>query len=262
MGDGTLRKEFLAQLKQLSDLAAKSTAPSLTATWIAASDEKVKELILTKLDAGSTLQGVMPAGSQRAREFGVIFVFDRPAGAVNLVSTSFLATVDLQSKRVIDVADPYVADEHTSTPGAYFAPPTGGLPFALSVPTNAPRVIISDAARAPYRMAEQAFFRARGIRPGDRGFPGDPAGPGRPGFPGDPGGSGRPGFPWPGPDWPGRPGWGAPGIPSAAESRYWAITKTESGAETTTTTDDPPKSDDGMTDIISDDNETDWVPTD
>jgi len=241
------KEEFQAQLDTLAAIEAKSTSAGTTSKWIAASDEKVKALVFAKIDGGRRLAGVTSFPSQRG-EYAVVFAFERPESSVNLVQESVLVTVDLSAKKVVDIADPFIAEESPSMSV------TGGtVPFAMRIPSNAPNVVVRSQAGAAHRAAERAFFARRGIER-DPTFPGG----GRPGQPSQPG--------WPLPDlpergsWPGFPSFPVlPGFPSAAQTlaRYTTPTATDLGTDTTTgeMTDDVEN--DGHTDYPSD-----WVPWD
>jgi hypothetical protein len=231
--------EFQAQLERLAAAAAKSTSAALTSKWIAASDDRVKSVVFGKLGAGHTLAGVTSAPSQRHGEITVVFLFDRAAGAVNLIDESFAATVTISGKRVIDIVDPYVAEDASTAAGS-------AMPFAMRIPSNARNVRVSAAAGAGYRAAEREFFRQRGME----GDPIDPTpGGGLPGRPPRPGG--------PGPDkfWqdglPERNPWGRPD-PFERQCRAFSPTATDLGTDTTTG--DPPQTDD-----VENDGHTDYV---
>jgi hypothetical protein len=243
---------FQAQLDKLATVAAKSTSPSITSKWIAASDEKVKALVFKKLDEGHTLGGVTSFQNQRRREYAVVFAFGRAPNPVNLIQESFLVTVDLVNKKVVDIMDPYMNDEGTYSAIPSMATSRGAVPFAMRIPSNAPNVVVSREAGAGYRAAEQAFFRQRGIQTDPSG----PVGPSRPDSPGRPGGF-----------WPGRPGFDLPergswGMPNPFERQCYAQTHIATDISTDTLTGNPPdqtddvendgQADDSFSDIMND----------
>ena len=235
------RDQFETQLDVLRSLAARSTSAAVTSRWIAASDERVKELVFKKFADGLFLRGVTSFPSPGRSKYAVVFSFERTGATVNLLQNSFLVTVDLTTKAVADVIDPYLDDEGSA--------PGGGLPFAMRVPSNAPNVLVSREAGATYRAAEQEFFRRRGILT-------DPFRPVLPERPGRPGGfwPERPGF-----DFPPRGSWG---IPSPAATYYKASTEVATDIGTDTPTGNPPEQSDDVENDGHADYETDLVPFD
>lgn len=233
------REQFETQLEVLRNLAARSTSPAVTSRWIAASDDRIKELIFKKLDEGLQLRSVTSHPRSRSL-YVVLFSFERQAAAVTLVPTAFVVTVDFLAKQITDVRDPYLGDEAEVAGGS--------LPFAMKIPSNAHNVVVSREAGAPHRAAEREFFGSRGITP-------DPLGPVLPERPGRPGGF----FPErPGLDFPQRGSW----IPSPAAGTYIKVmTQVATDVGTDTITGNPPQTEDVENDGYAD-NETDTVPYD
>jgi len=107
-----------AELELLREVAATSGDARLSAVLVAAGDDSVQKLIVTKLE-----QGHVYTGTQVSRHGGhvqVVFTFARAEGMFGLVPLSLLVTVDLPSRRVAYVADHHLpaADVPATGPGA------------------------------------------------------------------------------------------------------------------------------------------------
>lgn len=162
-------KRLDAEVEKLRKVAEHSTDHCIVAKLIAISDENVRELLLSKLDQGDRFAGVSCVqGPGIPEQRGVLFRLDCPPGTICLVAPSFLAVINLLTKKVDHIIDPY----HPAEGGVTHipAPLTGALPFTLAVPSGAQNVVTPSDELAKQRARETAFLENKGVQPSPAAF--------------------------------------------------------------------------------------------
>ncbi len=102
-------KDLDDQIATLKDVAARSVDACLTAKYVSLSDQRVRDLILTKSREGYVFKRIVCTerlGLPEQR--GVHFDFDCKPGTLCLVDPSFLAVVNLIDRYVTAIVDPYL----------------------------------------------------------------------------------------------------------------------------------------------------------
>jgi hypothetical protein len=155
--EAELRNQLAGEIDRLRLLAASSTNPCLVTQYIAFSNHDVQELFVKKTAAGDRFKTCTCLPSAPDCQQYVLFEFDCPEGLIRLVKPSFLAVVDMPKREVAKVIDPYLPDQLVCNP------PPGSLPFALTVPSNAPNVTIPANALKPFQAREEAYGSALGL---------------------------------------------------------------------------------------------------
>ncbi len=113
------------QAASLLKVSATTVDPCLVAKYIAIADERVRALFAKKLLAGDVFRGVECAPrSGTAELITVVFEFDCKPGVFCFISPSFAVVVNLHTRHVVSVLDPYVSVEAEE---ADFGP--GGIPI-------------------------------------------------------------------------------------------------------------------------------------
>jgi hypothetical protein len=100
------RARLAYETDRLRDLAAQSGDPRLSALLIAVTDERARELLLSRVDDGHQYGGALL--SPRGRLMNVVFSFSRPEGMFGILPLSVLVSVDLDERRVVQVVDNYL----------------------------------------------------------------------------------------------------------------------------------------------------------
>ncbi len=153
-GPSGVRESLKAEIDKIRHNAATSIDPCVVSQAIAISDSRVQELVISKSEEGNIFKGMHCRGS------GVIFNFDPPEGKISLISPSFMAVVNLHEGRVTQILDPFISDPTS----AAVQPLTGSLPFSLSIPSNAPNVLIPETALASASAREGTFMGSLGLQ--------------------------------------------------------------------------------------------------
>lgn len=91
-----------AEVTRMREHAATSVSPCDVAKLIAVTDPTVLEKLRDRLRRGDQPRGVRCIGVGR-----VLFAFDCPPGVICLVPRSFLVVVDLRTREVTEIEDPY-----------------------------------------------------------------------------------------------------------------------------------------------------------
>lgn len=130
------------EIGRLKEHAATSVSPCAVAKLIAVSDEQVLERLRARLRNGDVPRSVRCLGTD-----GVLFAFDCAPGAVCLVPRSLLVRVDLDSRKVREIVDPFDPDEAGHVQSATVMPST-----SLHVTHAAPALGATTATGAPIRM--------------------------------------------------------------------------------------------------------------
>jgi hypothetical protein len=99
------RARLTYETDRLRELAAQSGDPRLSALLIAVTDERARELLLSRVHDGHQYGGALltPRGSL----VSVVFSFSRPEGTFGILPLSVLVSVDLDERRVVQVVDNY-----------------------------------------------------------------------------------------------------------------------------------------------------------
>ena len=107
-----------AELELLREVAATSGDVRLSALLVAAGDDSVQKLIVTKLEQGHVYVGAQV--SRRGAHVQVVFTFARAEGSFGLVPLSLLVTVDLAARRIAHIVDHHLpaADVSATCAGA------------------------------------------------------------------------------------------------------------------------------------------------
>ena len=155
----TQRRQLEQQVERLREHAARSTDSCRVTTFIAVSDEHVRERILDKL-----MEGHQFRRTQCVRADAVAFVFDCPPDVICLVTPTFLVEVDSTERRVRRIVDPFDLTLDPSSPtgsGASDGSPLSSMKAAatVSVPTIGAhalslRTVAVTISGAPYRGAK------------------------------------------------------------------------------------------------------------
>jgi hypothetical protein len=105
LGEGT-RAALDAEIARLKEHAAKSVSPCDVAKLIAVSDDQVLDRLRARVQSGDVPRGVSCIGAD-----GVLFRFTCAPGAICLVPRSFLVLVDLATRKVREIIDPFDPDD-------------------------------------------------------------------------------------------------------------------------------------------------------
>jgi hypothetical protein len=133
--------QFDEQVNTLKEIAARTVDSCLTAQFIAASDSRVRDLFIQKIDAGHVFKGIHCSNRIGIPENKyVVFDFECKPGTFCLISPKFLAVVNIVDRHVVAVVDPYIPSP--------IAPLTGG-------PGGIP---IIDVARPRQVLGERMFL--------------------------------------------------------------------------------------------------------
>ncbi|HEX3147465.1 MAG TPA: hypothetical protein VHR66_05240 [Gemmataceae bacterium] len=98
-----------SQVAALKSVAAKSTDPCLTAKYIALADERVRSLLLKKVQEGYVFKRIecLEVISVPENKY-VLFDFDCKPGTFCLIKPAFLVVVNMIGAYVTAIVDPYV----------------------------------------------------------------------------------------------------------------------------------------------------------
>lgn len=115
--------ELESEIERMRAHAAVSVSPCDVAKFIAVGDPRVVARLRQRLRNGDRPRGVRCIGVGR-----VLFAFDCPSGMICLVPRSFLVVVNVRTRRVTDIIDPFDAD--ASQPAAARSTPAAAMTFA------------------------------------------------------------------------------------------------------------------------------------
>lgn len=98
-----VRQVLEQELPILSEIAAQAGDPGLSALLVAASNEQVQQIIVERLQEGSSYRGALL--SYEGEQIQVVFSISRAEGSFGLLPLSVLVLVDLEERRVVSVVD-------------------------------------------------------------------------------------------------------------------------------------------------------------
>ena len=156
MDDSTqseLEEQLAKEVATLRDLAVKSSDPLIVAKAIAASNEGIQQLILTRLDAGERLVEVFALQGATQSELQVFFRFVPAKEVAHFVDSGVLAFVDFVKGEVIGTVDPFILQPERRV----------GRPFVAVSALNTSEFTADNQAMEPLVDRERAFFRSLGL---------------------------------------------------------------------------------------------------
>jgi hypothetical protein len=144
--------EIEAEIRRLREVSAIAGDPRLSALLIAVEDDRVRALLMRRLDDGHQYVGAEVTVGDDGVE--IVFEFTRVEGTFGILPLSLLARVNLEERRVANVVDTYIRPVVTRgrEPGA-LQPDLDLTPFMV----EGPRRRISSFAARPALLAWSKF---------------------------------------------------------------------------------------------------------
>jgi len=100
-----VRQVLEQELPILSEIAAQTGAPGLSALLIAASNEQVQQIIVERLQEGNSYRGALLSYKGEGERIQVVFSISRAEGSFGLLPLSVRVLVDLEERCVVSVVD-------------------------------------------------------------------------------------------------------------------------------------------------------------
>jgi hypothetical protein len=122
MDEKKAREMLDKEVTKLKEVSVTSINECIVAEYLAISDKAVQEKFLHKIAEGCIFRGIRClSGISIPETRRVEFRFDCPSGAICLVPPSFMVVVNMISKHVEQIVDPYIEDDvRQATPINFF----------------------------------------------------------------------------------------------------------------------------------------------
>lgn len=115
MDEKKTRELLDKEITKLKEVSVTSTNDCIVAQYIAISDKSVQEKFLHKISEGYIFKGIRClSGISIPETRRVEFLFDCPSGVFCFIPPSFLVIVNMITKTVEKIVDPYLGDESHS----------------------------------------------------------------------------------------------------------------------------------------------------
>jgi len=111
MDDKKARELMEKELNKLKEVAVTSTNGCVVAEYIAISDKNVQDKFLLKLAEGYVFKGITCTRGQITEQRRVEFHFECAPGTFCFVSPSMMVIVDIISKTIVKIFDPYIGED-------------------------------------------------------------------------------------------------------------------------------------------------------
>ena len=150
-----VKRAIAEEVAKLREVAATSVDASLVAQAIAVSDERVQELLASRISEGQMFKGMRASSMQE----GLQLISQFQAKGQSQVAPGFSVIVNVSESRVLRLLDPSLSQTH------HVEPREGAVPFTLAVPSNALNVFTSTSQVEAAKRREEAYFTDLGITP-------------------------------------------------------------------------------------------------